>query len=114
MIDKDGAISIISKNLGIAKMDVEDVVNEFIKLFRDAVINREPPDEKGISTPLKINGFGKLTVKTIAARRGYDAIRKKEADFPEAIRVNFKLAKPIRYPDDVVVIKTADDEFEED
>jgi nucleoid DNA-binding protein len=93
-IDRDKLTELLASDRGdgegvFSKSDIKVLLDRLIKIFEECALN---------DTEISIRSFGKLKTHTIAARKGYDGIRKKDIDLPPVKRVTFRLAANIRFP----------------
>jgi len=83
-MNKDEVIRLIAKETNFTIKDVRIIINAFVQIFEEAVLNR---------VEIKISGFGKLTFTTIPPRQvPPNTVFPKGAKLSEAIRLNFKLS----------------------
>ena len=87
-LDKDLFVKKWAKKANFTQGDIVLILDSLIETLEDCV-------KEGNS--VKVKGLGILNIGKIRARKGYDAVRGKATEFPEAVRVNFRLSDNIRF-----------------
>lgn len=86
-ISKDGLLKEVAKKLGIAKDDVQTVVDAFL----DAAGQHLAAGEK-----VSIHGFGIFNTSIMAAREGVNPLTGAPMSIAESTRVTFKAASALK------------------
>lgn len=86
-ISKDGLLKEVAKKLGIAKDDVQTVVDAFL----DAAGQHLAAGEK-----VSIHGFGIFNTSVMAAREGKNPLTGEPMSISESTRVTFKAASALK------------------
>lgn len=86
-MSKDGLLKEVAKKLGIAKDDVQTVIDAFLD-----TVGRHLAD----GTKVSIHGFGIFNTSVMAAREGVNPLTGAPMSIAESTRVTFKAASALK------------------